>query len=446
MLRLANLVQCGKKQHHLAMSEPTIEPLSGFRDLLPQEAADRRALLTTALHQASLFGYQQIDTPALEREEILRGQYGDEGDSLRYRFRDQGDREVGLRYDLTVPFSRYVSRFLPRQAISNPFRRSHAAPVWRAEHAQAGRYREFYQCDFDIAGSAEPSADAEILQLGASILEKIALPARMRVSHRGVIDAILSAVDVSEHDTAFVLGYVDKWDKIGPDAVREELRKRIGDTADRLVAILAAGDCTELQELLGDNAALQNLRDIISLAQTSWPSSIELVIDFSIVRGLSYYTGMVFESFVTGSEALGSILSGGRYDGMVGTFMGRPLPAVGGSVGVDRTLAVCAQREHTLGDSVLATVALLPMSTDEVPVANQIAQALRSAGVQAVLYSGSHNAPGKLLGYASGVARYAVLIGGNEVASNSFALRNLTDRTEVVYSQEELVAQLAKLN
>lgn len=341
------------------MEQETIKPriLKGFRDSLPPQEIPKRRLIQTLVNTFESFGFVPIDTPALEYTEVLLGKGGGETDKQIYRFEDNGGRDVALRFDLTVPFARYMAQH--RSELYQPFKRYHIDKVWRGENTQKGRYREFTQCDFDLVGADSPSADFEILMLMNRALETLGTgDFRIKVSHRGLFNRLLRRLQMEDR-SAEILRTVDKLGKIGRDktaALLEEIcTGSAGGAAENAGAILdfiqAGGNWEEtlarMEELAGPDetdqtAAAKRLRDIASMAQTVGISD-RLILDPTITRGLDYYTGVVFESFLTDLPAIGSVCSGGRYNSLAGLYSKEDIPGVGASVGLDRLLAALSE-------------------------------------------------------------------------------------------------------
>ncbi|MEM9424151.1 MAG: histidine--tRNA ligase [Spirochaetota bacterium] len=332
-----------------------IEPriLKGFRDSLPYGAQGeilRRRVIENLARIFERAGFDTIDTPALELAEILLGKAGGETEKQIYRFCDNGGRDVVLRFDLTVPFARFVAQHA--QELYFPFKRYHIAKVWRGENAQRGRYREFYQCDFDIVGDESVVSDFCILQTAHNALRYLRndYPAlgnlRTHVNHRGLLRAFWQLWNVPEDAQVLALRAIDKLHKIGRDAVAKELESVL--PAKIAAALRLCLDSTEYdrwEQLFlqwGDHlpaeavAALADLRDLSEFAASC---GMELHFDPAIVRGLDYYTGMVFETFLEELPGLGSICSGGRYDGLTQLYSKKAMPGVGASIGLDRLLA-----------------------------------------------------------------------------------------------------------
>ena len=359
--------------------------LKGFRDFLPEAEIARRNLVEKIESSFRSYGFVPIDTPALEYAEILFGKGGGETEKQVYRFRDSGDRDVALRFDLTVPFARFLAEH--RAELTFPFKRYHIAKVWRGENTQRGRYREFTQCDFDIIGSDTAAADFEILHLMRNTLLAICGgDVIIRFNHRGLFNRFLSRLGVSDKSVE-ILRAVDKLAKIGPEAVKLALSELAGegkaveilgfvgakDSFDETLAAMtsAAGPCPELERL----ASLRRFMLEAGIADS-------FVLDPSITRGLDYYTGVVFESFFTDLPDIGSICSGGRYDNLVGLYSKEPLAGVGASIGIDRLIAGLETLGRIRAEKTYAKVGIACVAGDANAGACQaLAAKLRERGV-----------------------------------------------------------------
>ncbi|HYT09975.1 MAG TPA: histidine--tRNA ligase [Mycobacteriales bacterium] len=332
------------------MDRPLIEPrtLRGFADLPPTPALHRRRLLRVAEDTFSSFGYDPIQTPALEHADVLKGKGGSESDKQMFEFEDQGGRPVALRFDLTVPLARFAAQ---HTEFRPPLRLYQVGYVWRGERPQRGRYREFFQCDADVIGETGPSADAEILAMFSRSLSRMQVgPYLMRVNDRRVLNGLLADLGLVDR-AAPVLRALDKIEKVGPDAVRDELAGAgvDGAAAERVLAFAAArGESDEetfegVRELFTPGGqgrhALEQLRLVLDLALAAGAPPDALRVDPGIARGLDYYTGLVFETTLLAAPEVGSICSGGRYDDLAGLFTRQRLPGVGGSIGLSRLLA-----------------------------------------------------------------------------------------------------------
>jgi len=394
-----------------------IEPktLKGFRDFLPPEQIARARFIETIRASFETFGFDPLETPALEYAETLTGKYGDEGDKLMYRFKDNGDRDVALRYDLTIPLARVVAM---NGELKKPWRRYQIAPVWRAENTQKGRFREFYQADADIVGTTNPLSDAEILALAGATLARLGVTDfEIRVNDRRLLDAFFDTEKIDASKRVDVLRAMDKFAKIGESGVADELVK-LGIEASAVKNILKAVVSNEIP-----NGS--ELEKIIALAREMNPD-LKISFDFSIARGLDYYTGLIFETVLTNAPAYGSVLSGGRYDNLVGMFANKPVPAVGMSIGLDRLLS--ALTELKLIDTVATTTKVLIINMDKSLESDYLRMAgeLRTTGINTALYYESGDM-GKQLKYASdrGI-RYALIYGSDEKKSGEVVIKDLS--------------------
>ena len=328
-----------------AFIEPKV--LKGFRDFLPPAEMVRRNLAEKIEASFRSFGFIPIDTPALEYAEILLGKGGGETEKQIYRFKDNGDRDVALRFDLTVPFARFAA--LHQSELQFPFKRYHIGKVWRGENTQRGRYREFTQCDFDIIGSDSVAADLEILLIIRAVLVSLGLDISIKINHRGLFNRFLLHIGLQEKSVD-ILRAVDKMAKTGIDETANALAEIAGDlNAQKILSFTGvlgkAGTFKEtldrVTELSGgaspESERLEHLRQFMADAVEG--QQCEFTLDPSITRGLDYYTGVVFETFLTELPGIGSICSGGRYDNLAGLYSKKAISGVGSSIGLDRMIA-----------------------------------------------------------------------------------------------------------
>ncbi|MDR2447746.1 MAG: histidine--tRNA ligase [Treponema sp.] len=328
-----------------------IEPrvLKGFRDFPPSAEIERRGLIENIEASFRSFGFAPIDTPALEYAEILLGKGGGETEKQVYRFTDNGGRDVALRFDLTVPFARFIAA--RRSEITLPFKRYHIAKVWRGENTQRGRYREFTQCDVDIVGSNSPASDFEILLVMRDTLKAIgAGDVTIHINHRGLFNRFLATLGLLDKSVD-ILRLVDKSAKIGRDAVVERLAGIAGGKAEKILQFIEAkGDFEEvLARLTGlsggpspESGRLAALRAYMlqhAAASGAAGGADAFTLDPSITRGLDYYTGIVYETFLNDMPEIGSICSGGRYDNLASLYSKENISGVGTSIGLDRLIA-----------------------------------------------------------------------------------------------------------
>ncbi|MGA2544979.1 MAG: histidine--tRNA ligase [Rectinemataceae bacterium] len=418
------------------MSE-IIEPrvLKGFRDYLPKDETARRALMEVLEKVFRSYGFVPIDTPALEYAEVLLGKGGGETDKQVYRFQDKGGRDVALRFDLTVPFARFMAEHVDELYL--PFRRYHMAKVWRGENTQRGRYREFMQCDFDIVGTDSASADTDIILLIADALAALDVGGfTVRVNHRGVFNRFLESSGVRDKSGA-VLRLVDKLEKIGADEVRRLLAVDIGEeTAGKVLEYVGKEDGFErtlakVEGLAGGpEADTMRLREIWrNVSETGFPG--KLVLDPSITRGLDYYTGVVFETNLDAMPEIGSVCSGGRYDELASLYTTKRLPGVGSSIGLDRLLAALDALEKIQRRSGYTQVLVLAIEDALTPTYHRIARALRSAGIAAEVFPEQRKLA-QQFSYADrkGIP-LAVILGTEEAAGGIVQLRDLETRASV---------------
>lgn len=396
-----------------------IEPrtLKGFRDFLPEEQIARQKMIESIRTSYELFGFSPIETPTLEYSDILTGKYGDEGDKLMYRFKDNGERDVAMRYDLTIPLARVVAQY---GDIKKPFKRYQIANVFRADNPQKGRYREFCQCDADIVGSESINADAEILALAGFVLEKLGVKDfEIRVNDRRLLDAFFDEQKINEEKKISILRIIDKLDKIGEEKVAEEL----------------GVDKKMLKAIIGKRLpAGSELEKVIAAAKELNPK-MKVIFDFSIARGLDYYTGMVFEVKLTKAPEFGSILGGGRYDNLIGTFANKSVPAVGLSVGIDRLFA--ALQELKLVPEVKTVTKVLAPDA-------RIATELRTAGINAE-YLFELSDFKKTMKYAEDRdIPFAIIVDESEAKEDKVKLINMRNRDKKVMTLEEAIKEIKK--
>ncbi len=388
------------------------QTLKGFRDFLPGETRKRQYVINKLKAVFESFGFEPLETPALEYEEVLLGKYGEEGDKLMYRFEDNGGRKVALRYDQTVPLARVVTQY--SNLLPIPFKRYQIQPVWRAENPQKGRFREFLQCDIDTVGSNSPMTDAEIIQAVIKSLENLGFTNfKVLVNDRNNFAGIEPSAIVT----------IDKLKKIGQEAVLEELKKK-GLPTSSLTEVLNKG-LTE---------KLKNITDIVNDSR--------VVFDSTLARGLDYYTGLIFEIEIDGYEA-GSVGGGGRYDNLIGMFAGRQIPAVGFAFGFDRLIEAMNQQnlfpKNLTTTQVLVTIFNPDLQNNSLEISSQ----LRSNNINTEVWLDPNSKLEKQLKYADqkGIP-YVAIIGPEEAAKNVVTLKNLANKTQEVLSLDEAIVKI----
>jgi histidyl-tRNA synthetase len=436
------------------LAKTTAQRLKGFRDFLPETMALRRHVMGAFEQVFQRYGFLPWETPSLELAETFDGKTGPEAQTLMYRFTDRGDREVGLRYDLTVPLARVVGL---HPNLPMPFKRYHIAPVWRYERPQRGRFREFWQCDVDTVGSSEPSADAEILAVVAECLDAVGFSEyRILLNNRKALSALARFSGASPEQAGDIYRSIDKLGKIGPEGVREEMLAR-GLTPE------AAGRVLELVSLRGENAELldalerrlagdpegvagvREMRAVLDLLPCfGVDASSRCTVDPSLARGLDYYTGIVFETEVD-EPKVGSVTGGGRYDDLVGSFAGRRLPTVGTALGLERIMEVIEEL-HLLqppraGADVLVTV----FDAASVPDALKLTRELRRAGVRTEVYLGPPGNLRKQLAHADKLGIPRVLIAGpDERSRDEVTLRDMVSGEQRSVPRHEVAPEVRR--
>ena len=413
-----------------------IEPrtLKGFRDHLPAQALARERILDVARQVYRSFGFAPIDTPALEYLEILTGKGSAETDKQLYRFTDHGGREVGMRFDLTVPFARFCAQHIA--SLGTPFKRYHMATVWRGENTQRGRYREFMQCDFDTIGTTSPVADLETVLVVHDLLSAIGIERfTIRINDRRVLGGVLASLGLADRATD-VLRSLDKLGKATRDAVKAELIGH-GVAADAVEKLLKMAELSGsmadvlagLESLVADSESgrvgVAALRAILDGVQAAGVAEGRVVVDPSIARGLDYYTGIVLESFLDDLPTLGSICSGGRYDNLAGLYTKQALPGVGASLGIDRLLAGLEELGKLSAVETPAEVFLVFF--DEAHLADylRVASALRAAGVAVEFFPEAKRVGQQLKVAAKKGFPAALVIGSDEFAAGTAQFKNL---------------------
>ena len=402
-----------------------IEPkvLKGFRDFLPSEARKRQYTINTLKKVFESYGFEPLETPALEYEEILLGKYGDEGDKLMYRFEDNGKRKVALRYDQTVPLARVVAQY--QNELPMPFKRYQIQNVWRAENTQKGRYREFLQCDADIVGSSSILSDLEILACVNTAMKNLGFQDfSILVNSRKVFDMFGA--------NKKIISILDKEDKIGKDKV--------------------LGLLSEVME--SDRKAEEFYNNIKNLQPKNIPDRLKEILEksdelnlfpaFFLARGLDYYTDLIFEVRVPKYKG-GSVCGGGRYDNLIGMFADKDIPAVGFAFGFDRLMEAMEQFNLFPKDLQTTKVLVTTFSEELKQKSIEIADILRSKNINTELYLDENAKLDKQLKYADqkGIP-YVVIIGPDEASKNLVTLRNMKTREQQIISLDELPLLLNK--
>lgn len=441
----------------MALIQP--RTLSGFRDYLPATMIPRERLMETARETFRSFGFAPIDTPTLEYLEVLTGKGSEETDRQLFSFKTAGGRDVGMRFDLTVPLARFAAQHIG--TLGTPFKRYHIAPVWRGERPQAGRYREFYQCDFDTIGTESVLADIEAVTVIDSLLRAIGIEAfTISINNRAILSGLLESLGLAEKTTP-ILRSLDKLGKIGLEKTNEEMVKAADITSEQADRVLALAQCdgsaeevfAKLPEIIGDNetgvSGIARLQEIYHGAVTSGVSPNRIKVDVSIARGLDYYTGVIFETTLDDLPSIGSICSGGRYDNLAGLYTKEHLPGIGASLGLDRLLTAMETLEVLSSTSKPCPVFIPFFDKEHRDDYLKMASVLRSAGIGTEVYPEAKKL-GKQLKYADSHGfKYAIVAGGDEWARGEVQIKTLADKTteDIPYQHdapESLVERLSK--
>ncbi len=373
------------------MIEPKV--LKGFRDSLPQQEIVRQNLMAKVQQIFRSFGFVPIDTPALEYTEVLLGKGGGETDKQMFRFTDNGGRDVAMRFDLTVPLARYVAANYSQ--LSFPFKRYHISKVWRGEKPQKGRYREFWQCDFDMVGVDNAQSDFEILLLIHTCLTQMKVgPFKVSVSHRGLLNRFLTGLGIQDKGPD-VLRAIDKLSKIGRDGVSDILKEDglDGSQTDKVLSFISidkssfSSTLAILTDMFGQCPEIERLSQLLSMMKALGIEE-DFVLDTSITRGLDYYTGIVYETLLLDMPQIGSICSGGRYNNLAGLYTKENLPGVGSCIGLDRLIAALEELGSPIVTGASYADVMVVSDKNDITWSEKVAMMLRSKGVRADSYVG----------------------------------------------------------
>jgi len=428
-----------------------IEPrtLKGFRDYLPELMIPREHLLEQARRVYRSYGFAPIDTPALEYTEVLMGKGGAESDKLIYRFRDHGDRDVALRFDLTVPFARFAAQHVAK--LGTPFKRYHMGPVWRGENTGQGRYREFWQCDFDTIGTLSNAADTETVLVIHDLMVALGIEDfQIRVNNRLVLNGLLEELGLADKAVP-ILRTLDKLPKIGRDATTEEMQREAGiatELSGRLLDLAQTqGTNTEILQTLqngfGANAraadGIARLSQLLDVVKIAGVPEGRVALDLSICRGLDYYTGTIYETFLTKLPSIGSVCSGGRYDNLAALYTKQQLPGVGASLGLDRLLTAMEELNLLKKTATPAPVFVVQFQVERLGDYQRLARELRAAGIGAEVFPEAKRL-GQQLQYAEKKGfRLAVIAGEDEFAKGVWKIKDLARREETTVAAADVL-------
>jgi len=427
----------------------------GFRDFLPETMLRRNYVLDNITDEFHRFGFEPIGTPILELHETLFGKYGEDAEQLIFTAQHgRSTREpLAMRYDLTVPLARVVGQY--ENQLNFPFKRYHIAPVFRGERPQRGRYREFWQCDADIVGVPGMSADAEIVSLMQRILSRLGFPQfQIKINHRKLLVAIGEFSGVPNEQLPDLYRSVDKFDKIGAEGVRRELTERgiAADAVSRMMDLIqakvaGAGSLDLIADAIGeDDNGVSELRELAALLAEAKVPPACYEFDFTMARGLGYYTGPIFETVIS-QPNLGSITGGGRYDNLIGMFRRQSLSTTGTSFGIERIIDLMDELNLYPGrlGGTLVQVLVTVFNQATRGASMRIAEGLRQAGINTELYLPSRKL-GRQFQFADkkGIPVVAI-IGPDELAAGEVKLRRLADGSETTVASSGAVEAALKL-
>ena len=432
------------------MEKSSLRRPRGTRDFLPWDMIKRRFVVETIRSVFELYGYDEIETPAFEFLDVLTAKCGPEVKEQIYAFKDKAGRELGLRFDLTVPLARVVAS---HPDLPKPFKRYCISRVWRYEEPQSGRFREFWQADADIVGSAKMDADAEVIAVAISCLKRLGMKNfRVRLSNRKILESIVDSAGVERELWLNVFRAIDKLDKVGQEGVKRELEK-LGLTDDQISAItIQISKCgnldaveREVSHMLTSRGkeGFNELAEIISNLEL-YNCSEYVVVDLSLARGLDYYTGPIFEVSAETDVNVGSVAGGGRYDNLVELLGGPPTPATGISLGIDRLVEVLSEANMLPSARTLTQVFVAYTSPSLKKEAITVAEKLRNEGVRVEVDVMGRKLDRQLkYADAKGIP-YVVILGPREVAEGVYRIRDMSARKERLVNLQELLELLKR--
>ncbi len=415
--------------------ETFIQPkiLKGFRDFLPQDEILRSDLIEKLTKTFRSYGFVPIDTPVLEYTEILLRKSNGETEKQMFRFEDNGGRDVAMRFDLTVPFARFTAQH--KEELYFPFKRYHISKVWRGEKPQAGRYREFVQCDFDTVGSDSAVSDFETLSLMKAALSAIGVDEiKIHVNHRGIFNRFLKKLGLSEKSED-ILRAVDKIAKVGEEKVSAELEEITGnaDSSAKIIDYIKPLSSFEetlshIEELAGgEDEDSKRMKTIFSMMKAAGIEGTYML-DPAITRGLDYYTGIVYETFLEKLPSIGSVCSGGRYDNLAGLYMKEKLPGVGSSIGLDRLIAGLSELGITNAKGSYLDVEIFNTDENMNVQYQEVAAKLRKEGISVEVFPDTVKINKQYSVTDKKQIPWGIMLSSNSETANTITLKNLKTR------------------
>ncbi len=425
-----------------------VSAYKGMRDFTPEVMIKRNYVIGIIEEIFRNYGFDPIETPAIELWDTLSGKYGDE-EKLLYTFEDRGKRKVGLRYDLTVPFSRFVANHL--NDLPRPFKRYQIQPVWRADKPQKGRFREFYQCDIDIIGVKSTIADAEILKVLYSVLIKLGFENfSININSRKLFNVLIEYLGEGKEKEFLIARAIDKLEKIGIEGVKEELKKYgFNDNNVKNIEDILSVEGSNSEKIKSLKKILENtpgfslfydeVNDLLNYAEEFKIPTKVIKFNPFLARGLDYYTGPIFETTIT-SPKIGSITGGGRYDNLIGIFSNRDIPATGSSIGLERIITVMDELNMYPFDKKTYTDVLVAVQDKKLK--NEliaITEYLRESGISTELYMGNKDLRGQINYALKKGINFMIIMGENELKEQTVNIKILSENVQIKIKREDLL-------
>jgi len=405
------------------------ETAKGTRDLIPKEALFKDEIISKLKKIFELYGYSPLETPILERYDTLSAKYAGGSEILKetFKLKDQGKRELGLRYDLTVPFARFVGM---NPNIKLPFKRYQIGPVFRDGPIKLGRFREFYQCDADVVGTESIMAESELINLASRFFKEINQEITIKVNSIKILKSIMNYLEIEKDKQGKVILTIDKKEKISDEELKKELKAIIKNKADKVLKIINKNDLSYLKKILKDNDGINEIEELLRLTKAQF--------DVSLARGLSYYTGTIFEVYLRDSNVKSSVAAGGRYDNMIQNFLesNNKYPAVGISFGIDVILESLKKPEK----ETTTEIYIIPINKQKESF--EIAEKLRGNGLKIDMDLIGRGIS-KNLDYANKLRiPYVIFIGEEELKKDKLKLRNMKTGEESLLSLNDIIKRL----
>ena len=405
------------------------ETAKGTRDLIPKEALFKDEIISKLKKIFELYGYSPLETPILERYDTLSAKYAGGSEILKetFKLKDQGKRELGLRYDLTVPFARFVGM---NPNIKLPFKRYQIGPVFRDGPIKLGRFREFYQCDADVVGTESIMAESELINLASRFFKEINQEITIKVNSIKILKSIMNYLEIEKDKQGKVILTIDKKEKISDEELKKELKAIIKNKADKVLKIINKNDLSYLKKILKDNGGINEIEELLRLTKAQF--------DVSLARGLSYYTGTIFEVYLRDSNVKSSVAAGGRYDNMIQNFLesNNKYPAVGISFGIDVILESLKKPEK----ETTTEIYIIPINKQKESF--EIAEKLRGNGLKIDMDLIGRGIS-KNLDYANKLRiPYVIFIGEEELKKDKLKLRNMKTGEESLLSLNDIIKRL----